>query len=248
MPASDAPLAEQVPQHEQREDQVHLPEADRDQDGIQQQRGQAQHEGESPGGGSAERGTDHPDRHDEEGDERGHVAERPDRLDGLHRCEHAFPGRKEQRRKRRIGEQEAGVRESEGVQVVREDVPAAQPEVDAEVDLVGVDRHVEAIGQGRREGDDRRSPAGDPAQAGSGAGDPGALCDRVVERGHGRSPGPSGSAPAALGPSGPGVAGGTGPGYRRPMGSGRPACHREASSTAMREGFRKWRSRSTFSG
>ena len=45
----DAALAEQVPHDEERDDQVHLAEADRDQHRVEEQRREAQPKGETPG-------------------------------------------------------------------------------------------------------------------------------------------------------------------------------------------------------
>ena len=47
-----------------------------------------------------------------------------------------LPRGKEQRRKGGVGEQEAGVREPEGIEVRREDVASSEAEVDTEVDYV----------------------------------------------------------------------------------------------------------------
>ena len=89
-----------------------------------------------------------------------------DRVDG---GEHPLPRREEQGRKRWVGEEELGVRQGQRVEVGREDVPAAEAKVDPEVDLIGAERQEESVAQCGREGDHRRSPAGDPARQAPGS-------------------------------------------------------------------------------
>jgi hypothetical protein len=124
---SDTAVAEEIPHDEEGHEQVHLPEADRHQHRIEEHGGQAQRQGETPGRNPVERGLDQTDGEDEHADECDEIAHRPDRLYQSDTGERPLPWREEQRCERGIGERQARIREHEGVEVGRKDVPSAQP-------------------------------------------------------------------------------------------------------------------------
>ena len=107
--------------------------------------GRLGHQRQPQGRDAAEGRLDEPQGEDEHADQRHQVAHRPDRLHRADGGERPLPRCKEERRKRGIGEQEAGVREDERVEVGREDVLPAEAEVDTKVDFVGPQRDVEAV-------------------------------------------------------------------------------------------------------
>ena len=117
LPSPDSARAQQVPHDEERHHQVDLTETNRDEHGIEEQSGKAEHEGQAQGGESAEIRLDDPQGEDEQGDEHDKVAQRPYRLDRVDRGERPLPRGEQQCRKGGVGEQEAGVWQPEGVEV-----------------------------------------------------------------------------------------------------------------------------------
>ena len=117
LPSPDSSRAQQVPHDEERHHQVHLTEANRDEHGIEQQRGKAEHQGETQYGASAEIGLEDSQGEDEQADERDEVAQRPHALDRVDSGERPLPRGKEQGGKGRVREQKARVREPKGVEV-----------------------------------------------------------------------------------------------------------------------------------
>ena len=170
LPSPDSARAQQVPHDEQRHHQIDLTEANRDEHGIEEQRGKAEHQGQPHRTDSAEIRLQDPQGEGEQRDQCDEVAQRPHRLDRVDGGERALPRGKEQRRKGGVGEQEAGVREPERIEVRREDVASAEAEVDTEVDFVGPQRDVEAVREGSRKRHQSRPPARQPVHRRSWAG------------------------------------------------------------------------------
>ncbi len=158
----DPAFAEQIPHDQERHEQVDLTEADGDQDRVEEHGGETQGQRESPCRDAVEGRLDEAHGEDEHTDERHQVAHRPDRLHRPDAGERALPRCEEERGERGIGEREAGVREDEGVQVRREDVLPAEAQIDAQVDLVGPQRDVEAIGHRQRDRQEGRAPPIEP--------------------------------------------------------------------------------------
>ncbi len=159
----DPALAQEVPHDKEGHEQVDLPEADRDQHGIEEQSGQAQRQCETPGGHPVERRLDEAYGQNEYADQCNQVAHCPDRLHQSDTGERPLPGCEEECGERGIGERKARIGEDEGIQVGGEDVPSAQTQVDAEIHLVGPQRDVQAIRDGQRERHQRGTPPGQPS-------------------------------------------------------------------------------------
>ena len=106
-------------------------------------------------------GFSEPYGQDEKSDQRGEVADCPYGLDRMDGGEHLLPRHEEQSSEGWIREQETRVRDDEGVQVGREDVPGAEAKVDPEVDLIGAERQEQSVTECGTEGDHGRAPGGE---------------------------------------------------------------------------------------
>ena len=157
-------FAEKVPHHQQDDDEVHLPEADRYQDRVQQERWQAQRERNAPDGSTRKVQAHDMQREDEQPDESRDVHHRPHVCTGSTVAEGTLPGREEQRSERGIREQEARVGQHDGVEVRGEDVAAAQPQVHTQIHLVCPKRDVEPVAERRHERDEGGAPGGQTPQ------------------------------------------------------------------------------------
>ena len=145
--APDAPLGEEVPQHEKRDQEVHLPETDRHEHGVEHQGGEAEGAGQTPCRRTRHLWSHRSKRHHEDPEENAEIAQGPRGLHGWHGGDQSLPRGEEECGERRVGEEERRVGHGERVEMGSEDVAPAEPEVHAEVHLVGVERDEEAVGQ-----------------------------------------------------------------------------------------------------
>ena len=157
MPASYPPRAQQVPHDEKRDEEVHLAETDRDEHRIEKQSRKGRAPRRAARRRRAEPRLDEPYRDDEQPTSATRLHMRPHGLDRMDGGERPLPRHKEKCREGRVGEQEARVREREGVEVRREDVATAETQVDAKVDFVRPQCDVQAVCE--RGGESTRGPA-----------------------------------------------------------------------------------------